>query len=223
MPQNPNFNLEADTVGSIFKNVGVLMADGAETYNNTILGAYYDSAEKTKGLYVILPNSEIKYFEIDSAEIFPQNGGNIIRFDLNNVSYMLRNIMDEDGAWISDLKVELPVEALQSRVMYESTPALDKYLGTELGEQLPFFESVFAYVADESKSIALLLYLSTAGAYSRENFEWKPIDLDESFLDNLLAIQLDDDKVASLVAKFDSNRGILTVSEVEQASSTPSE
>lgn len=223
MPQNPNFNLEADTVGSIFKNVGVLMADGAETYNNTILGAYYDSAEKTKGLYVILPNSEIKYFEIDSAEIFPQNGGNIIRFDLNNVSYMLRNIMDEDGAWISDLKVELPIEALQSRVMYESTPALDKYLGTELGEQLPFFESVFAYVADESKSIALLLYLSTAGAYSRENFEWKPIDLDESFLDNLLAIQLDDDKVASLVAKFDSNRGILTVSEVEQASSTPSE
>lgn len=223
MPQNPNFNLEADTVGSIFKNVGVLMADGAETYNNTILGAYYDRDEKTKGLYVILPNSEIKYFEIDSAEIFPQNGGNIIRFDLNNVSYMLRNIIDEDGAWISDLKVELPVEALQSRVMYESTPALDKYLGTELGEQIPFFESVFAYVADESKSIALLLYLSTAGAYSRENFEWKPIDLDESFLDNLLAIQIDDDKVAPLVAKFDTNRGILTVSEVEQASSTPSE
>ncbi len=223
MPQNPNFNLESDTVGSIFKNVGALVADGAETFNNTILGAYYDRDEKTKGLYVVLPDSEIKYFDIDSAEIFPQNGGNIIRFDLNNVSYMLRNFLDEDGVWISDLKVELPVEALQTRVMYESTPALDKYLGTELGEQLPFFESVFAYVADESETVALLIYMSTAGAYSRENAEWKPIDLNEDFLNDLGAIQIDNDKVAEIVSKFDSSRGILLTSEVEKASSMPAE
>jgi hypothetical protein len=223
MPQNPNFNLESDTVGSIFKNVGALVADGAETFNNTILGAYYDRDEKTKGLYVVLPDSEIKYFDIDSAEIFPQNGGNIIRFDLNNVSYMLRNFLDEDGVWISDLKVELPVDALQTRVMYESTPALDKYLGTELGEQLPFFESVFAYVAEKSDSVALLIYMSTAGAYSRENAEWKPIDLNEDFLNDLGAIQIDNDKVAEIVSKFDSSRGILPTSEVEKASSMPAE
>jgi len=223
MPQNPNFNLESDTVGSIFKSVGVLVADGAETYNNSILGAYYDSAEKTKGLYVVLPDSEIKYFDIDSAEVFPQNGGNIIRFDQNDVSYMLRNFIDEDGVWVSDLKVELPTEALQNRVMYESTPALDKYLGMELGEQLPFFESVFAYFSEESQNIAFLIYMSTAGAYSRENFEWKPVSLDENFFDDLSAVQLDNDKVADLVSKFDSNRGILSVSEVEQASSMPSE
>jgi hypothetical protein len=223
MPQNPNFNLESDTVGSIFKSVGVLMADGAETFNNSILGAYYDSAEKTKGLYVVLPDSEIKYFDIDSAEVFPQNGGNIIRFDQNNVSYMLRNFIDEDGIWVSALKVELPVEVLQTRVMYEATPAIDKYLGMELGEQLPFFESVFAYLSEESKTVALLIYMSTAGAYSRENAEWKPISLDETFLDNLSAVQIDTDKVAAIVTKFDSNRGILSVAEVEQASSMPSE
>jgi len=223
MPQNPNFNLESETVGSIFKNVGVLMADGAETFNNPILGAYYDSAEKTKGLYVVLPDSEIKYFDIDSAEVFPQNGGKIIRFDQNNVSYMLRDFIDEDGAWASDLKIELPVDALQTRVLYESTAAIDKYLGMELGEQLPFFEAVFAYFSEESQNIALLIYMSTAGAYSRENFEWRPISLDEDFLDDLSAVQLDNDKVANLVTKFDSNRGILSVSEVEQASSMPSE
>jgi hypothetical protein len=65
--------------------------------------------------------------------------------------------------------------------------------------------------------------MSTAGAYSRENFEWKPIDLDESFLDELFAIQVDDNKVADIVAKFDSNRGILPTSEVEKASSMPAE
>jgi hypothetical protein len=223
MPQNPNFNLESETVGSIFKNVGVLMADGAETFNNAILGAYYDRDEKSKGLYVVLPSSEIKYFDVDTAEVFPQNGGSIIRFDKDNVSYMLRNFIDEDGAWLSSLKVELPVDALQTRVLYESTPAIDKYLGMELGEQLPFFESVFAYFSEESTNIALLIYMSTAGSYSRENFEWKPIDLNEDFLDDLSAVQLDNDKVAALVSKFDSGRGILTVAEVEQASSMPSE
>jgi hypothetical protein len=65
--------------------------------------------------------------------------------------------------------------------------------------------------------------MSTAGSYSRENFEWKPIDLNEDFLDDLSAVQLDNDKVAALVSKFDSGRGILTVAEVEQASSMPSE
>lgn len=222
MPQKSNFDLNSETLGVVFPTVGILMSaksDSQESEQVAFLGAYYDTDEKSKGLYIVLPSSEIKYFDIDIVNVKPQNGGNqIIRFDHKGISYLMRTVYGDDGSWLSNYKIDVPQEVLERKIMGESTPALKKYLDPEITEPLPFFESLSAYYADGQETITFLNYMSSYGTFSRLNAEWQPVDVDMEIYETLFVVEIDSKSSTELLQKFDDQQGILSVKDVEAVS-----
>lgn len=216
MPQNSNLDLNSPTIGTIFKTVGVVLSDGAEKLQKTILGAYYDSAPETKGLYIVYPDATVDYFDIDVVNVQGQGDGSIVRFKSGDTGYVLRVVYEEDGEWISDLKTALPIEVLEGRIYQEATPAIEKYLGVNLGDTLPFFEDVEAYFDEAQENVTALGYFSTFGSYIRQGAEWQEEDFAEEFYEDFSVVSIPAEQVASIVETFDTNNGLLPVKDVEK-------
>ena len=172
MPQNPEFTLNSDTLGVVYKDTGVLEAyDSADAKSasetHAVIGAYYEPSGQYKGLYFVLPEGEVKYFDIEAVKLNSENSGAYITFEAESKSWLIRDLEETDGAWVSKYKMELPTEVLKQLIVGRSKPALTKYLGVDIPDTLPEFETLTAYFSEKSPSIFALNYMSSQGIYTR--------------------------------------------------------
>lgn len=218
MPRNPNFTLDSPTLGVVYSTSGVLVSAGGQSIREAFVGAYYDTAPETKGLYVVLPDADVYYFDIDEVNISPQGSSSLIHFDSGDTNYLLRPVYNTDGEWLSKYKIELPTTILSQKLALDSHDSLEKYLGVDLGEPLVFFEGLYAYTEEGSPNIVALNYLSSFGSFSRIGSSWTPTDLDDSVYDNWESIEIDPVKASDFLYKYDQQSGVISIEEAEEAS-----
>jgi hypothetical protein len=218
MPRNPNFTLDSPTLGTIYSTPGVLVSAGGQEIREPFLGAYYDTEPENRGLYVVLPDADVYYFDIDEAKINPQGTSALIRFDSDDTNYLLRPVYNDDGEWMSKYKIELPTELLTQKVSLDAHDAIEKYLGVELGDPLEFFEMLYAYYEENFPNIVAVTYISSLGTYTRVGASWSPADLGASMYDNWSGVEIDPEKAQEFLNKYDELGGSVSVEEAFEAS-----
>ena len=219
MPQNPEFSLNSDTLGVVYKDIGVLSGYASETAEQpdetmVIIGAYYEPDGEYKGLYFVLPEGEVKYFDVDVAKIGSNSDGAYITFEAETKNWIIRGLTEEDGIWISKCKTEIPASVLEQIVVGRSSVALSKYLGVQVPEPTPEYESVYAYYSENSPTVVALNYLSSYGTFTRLNYTWKQTDLSLDYYQDLSVVEIDPDKIQELVDKYDEADGVYSVKDV---------
>lgn len=219
MTQNPNFSPLSESVKPLFGSTGVMEVTGPAEYNVAITEAYFDNSEEWGGLYVVMPNAEIKYFELDKSQISQDDEVNksIVFQDVDGSIYFIRRVSDADGIWLSKYKTELPVEVLQKKILTDSAPAVEMLMNVDLPPVLPFFESLVFYYADGADNVLELTYLSSAGTYSRQDASWILSDLDSSKYDGLYVLELDPTRASEAIDAFDE-KDVLTIEDATKYS-----
>jgi hypothetical protein len=219
MPQNPEFSLNSDTLGVVYKDIGVLVGYTSEdaeeaSESHAILGAYYEPSGDYKGLYFVLPEGAIKYFDVETVKISAESDGAYITFQADGNYWLIRGISEDDGVWVSKYKMELPVEVIQQLIIGRSREALNKYLGVSIPESVPEFESLTAYFSDTSKSIFALNYLSSSGTFTRLNYAWDRSETSYDYYEDLSVAEIDPDKASQLLDKYDEADGLFPVKDI---------
>lgn len=205
MPQKLNFTLNSETVEPIFGSVGAMEVMGDSEYTTAVTGAYFDTAPETAGLYVVKPNSEVMYFDLQKSQVSADDtvSSSILFQDQDGTSYLLRELTSEDGEWLSKYKVEIPLVAAQKKVLTESGPAVEELLDIKLPQGLPFFESLVFYYEPDMEDVYELTYISSAGAFKRVDASWKPSDIASEKYDGLAVMELDPVASKEALDKFD--------------------
>jgi hypothetical protein len=219
MPQNPEFTLNSNTLGVVYKDIGVLVGYASETAespteSHAIIGAYYEPAGDYKGLYFVLPEGAIKYFDVDVVKLGTESNGAYITFQGDGNLWVIRGLNEEDGEWVSKYKMELPVQAIEALIVGRSSQALNKYLGVSLPEGTPEFESLTAFFSGTSKTVTALNYISSYGNYTRLNFEWARTDISADYYEDLQVAEIEPDKASELLEKYDDLDGMFPVREI---------
>lgn len=224
MPKNNNFSLLDTAARPVYPTLGVLMsAQGTDTRaeQKTVIGAYYNTLEQDAGLYIPLPDGSIDYFDIDIADLVQQGNEKMLRFDANDMNYLIRPFYEEDGEWISKYKIALPKLVLEKIVTLQSHDAIEKLTRTELGEPVPFFEGLYCYYMMDSPVIMSVVYMSTAGIFLRRNAQWVPENLNPDIYESLPAFEIGAEGAKTLLDSYDSNRNMFSVEDAKKLSVSP--
>ncbi len=219
MPQNPEFNLNSDTLGVVYKNIGVLVgyasAEAEEpTETHAILGAYYEPSGEYEGLYFVLPEGEIKYFDVQIAKLASQNDGAYLTFEAEGNLWLIRSLREDDGVWVSKYKMELPTEIIEALIIGRSSEAISKYLQISVPQPTVEFESLTAYFTETSKSITALNYLSSYGNYTRIDYGWERTDISADYYNDLAVAEIEPSKAQQLLDKYDEVDGMFPVNDI---------
>lgn len=146
---------------------------------------------------------EVEYVD-DSRESFPPKQGSIVSYTYGVVlfstdegeEYALRQVSDEDGEWISQLKIQLPVIALHYLLLKPEETREMPYLADEL-------EKLIALKSPDSDNILSLMYLNRYGAFVRINENWISISPADSSLDGTIPYTVNADTAQEFVDMYD--------------------
>lgn len=211
MPRRENFKITDESVEIMFPSLGVLSTSGDTETDEAILGAYFDNSEEGRGTYVLTANNGIKYFELEKAQVASAGefATKLVFQDDTNV-YLIRKIVAEDGAWISKYRVPVPAEVLESKVSLEARPLLEQQLGisVEQASFLPFFESMVIYYREDMDIITDVIYISSAGSFSREDSGWLEADMSNEKYENLFVAEVAPSRAKEFLAEYDRNASV---------------
>jgi hypothetical protein len=156
---------------------------------------------------------EVEYVD-GSRESFPPKQGSIVSYTYGVVlfstddgeDYVLRQVSDLDGEWISELKIPLPVIALQYLLTKPEETVEMAYLEDEL-------EKLIALKSPDNDNILSLMYLNRYGAFVRINESWVAISPADSSLDGTVPFKVSADTAQEFVDLYDKKE--LEYSQVE--------
>lgn len=219
MPQNPEFTLNSDTLGVVYKNIGVLSGYASEeaeepSETHAILGAYYEPNGEYKGLYFVLPEGEIKYFDVEIAKLGTENEGAYLTFESDSQLWIIRGLTEDDGVWTSKYKMELPVEVIEKLIIGRSKEAINKYLEVSIPSGTVEFESLTAFFGENNKTVTALNYISSYGSYTRLDYQWTRTDISADYYEDLAVAEIEPSKAQDLLDKYDEVDGMFPVKEI---------
>lgn len=209
MPQRPEFDINSQTIAPVYGRVGVLES---EQTKSAILGAYYDRDPNFQGLYVITTLG-IRYFDISVEDLSIVGLTGYAEFNYNGVPYLLRELDEEDGLWMSTYKTELPIPVLQQMIVTKSRNEIQKLTGIRIPESLPEFEALYVYHEAKSDKVRAIIYMSSYGIFSRNDADWQDVNLRLPELQNLTTEDVDPLKANALINLYDDNRDNMSVKE----------
>lgn len=158
--------------------------------------------------YSVLTNDDqitVEYID-GSQESFPPKQGSIEQYTYGVVlfdtedgeEYVIRQITEEDGMWISSLKIPLPVIALQYLLTKPEETADMPYLADEL-------EKMIALKSPDNDSIVSIMYLNRYGAFVRVNESWVSIAPSDTSLEGTNPYNVNAETAEEFVDMYDSN------------------
>jgi hypothetical protein len=214
MAQRPKFDIMASSLVPLMNTLGVLEIGQEE--NLPFIGAYFDQDEEYSGLYVILSQEGVTYYEItlEQIESLGFTGGFI--FLVDGVSHVLRKLQTADGLWMSEYKTELPLEVLSRMVINSSGDTIVELVDIAIPDDLPEFEAIYAYYDEEIDSLISLVYMSSYGIYSRVEAEWEPEDISVPSYQSLMTLEISPEKANELIQIFDNRYGNLSLDEIKK-------
>jgi len=216
MPQRPDFDMKSETVAPVFGTVGIF--ETADT-KQPVIGAYYDREPEFAGLYLLFPSGSVGYYEVNPEELTPVGLTRDVEFSLDGTAYLIRDLTESDGEWLSEYKTALPLVVLYQTIIKQSKPAIEKILGVELPDDTPIFEAMYVYYLEGEERITSLIYMSNFGTYARDESNWIDADISSNSYQNLETIEIDPATADELIQTLDANTGIMTVAEAKRYTS----
>ena len=152
-------------------------------------------------------NGDIEVEYVDgSRESFPPKQGSIVSYTYGVVlfstddgeEYVIRQVSDLDGEWISELKIPLPVIALQYLLIKPEETVEMAYLEDEL-------EKLIALKSPDNDNIISMMYLNRYGAFVRVNESWISIAPVDTSLDGTVPYTVNADTAQEFVDMYDDS------------------
>lgn len=212
MPKRPEFDLNSPTIAPVYGRVGVLEFGEAKV---PVLGAYYDRDPEFAGLYIIT-SSEVKYFDIAPEELQMVGLTGYASFLYEDVEYLIRELDQSDGLWMSRYKTELPIPVLQKMLITKSSRMIGILSKTELPDLPLEFEALYIYYRPDSERVSAIIYMSSYGVFTRNDADWQDVNLNIPELQDLTTEDVDPEKAEELINLYDENFGIMSVKVAKQ-------
>lgn len=148
---------------------------------------------------------EVEYVD-GSRESFPPKQGSLVSYTYGVVlfntedgeEYVIRQVSDLDGEWISELKIPLPVIALQYLLLKPEETIEMAYLADEL-------EKLIALKSPDNDNIISMMYLNRYGAFVRINESWVSIAPVDSSLEGTVPFTVNADTAQEFVDMYDKD------------------
>ena len=210
MPQRPQFDLNSPTLVPVLPTLGVVET-AAEKF--AIIGAYYDSEEEFKGLYLVTTDEGVTYLGIPLEEVAIDGLSQFIFFAYEGLDYTIRPLVEDDGIWISSLKTPLPYLALSKMIVTQSTDTIEEIVNVDIGDGLPVFEALYAYYDEKLDLVASLVYMSNFGIYARVDGDWVEDDISAPSYQNLFTVEIGPNGADEFINLFDEKFGNILLSD----------
>jgi hypothetical protein len=158
-------------------------------------------------LYATGVDGEVLEFAV--TELTQSSSTDRIKFVSDDVRYSVRELRDTDGIWLSALKAEVPVDALEILV--------------DQGDNNMNTEALLAYALDDSPYVVALVYTNAMGRWSRVDGTWVLLAADDSTFagGNAISLPIEVSRAAEYIDLFDKN--YVTVTDTENYESADTE
>jgi hypothetical protein len=196
----------------VFAKYGVLFRKDGTGEPKPVLGAFFDENQpEADGLFVDFAGDQLGFFPIEGNGITTDEKTGTISFESYDNEYTIRELREEDGVWLSDLRVPLSVEILDTLIdqLRRNNPM--NYLSGGEGLQE---ESLEARAANDSAYIVGLLYSNDSGTWARIDGDWALLSPTDETYEDTVVIEIDPDKASEFIKMFDDN--YITVTDAEQ-------
>jgi hypothetical protein len=151
-------------------------------------------------------------FEVISDITTDKNTG-IIKFSTLTADYMVRDLREEDGLWLSFYRIPLPVSVLKQnlkRIMEKDPMAAD---ANEPVEEL------YACVFAGDDVVIGVLYDNGQGNYARVGGDWVLMNATDPAFDDIIAVPINPEMSSQFLEVYDTK--VLTLASLKPFEITP--
>lgn len=198
--------LQEGDVRTVWPNKGVLSRRGEDPDVMAFEYIYYKEANGGQ-LFVIRDIGLVEILTVPLPDLAKNDSNNSISFDSQGSNYIIRNLREEDGLWMSKYKTALPIEALEALIDI----AKENTLKANNSNFRPNQELMVAGGFPDSAIVYTLLYSNGHGDWWRVGHDW----IEGAENDELpeIGIPIAPDLADRFVERFDSER--LTIEDSE--------
>jgi len=182
----------------IYARYGVLTTKGQTP---VAISGVYATDDKKKLVFEGNTDSE-KVWSVNKLNIFPLSG--TIYFRSRGTEYVVREVRDNDGLWLSKYGVSLPEDALGALI--------------QIGGQMGSGEQFTAVSTDDSPYVVGLLYKNGSGTYARQDGLWVKLAENDTTYDSMVPIGIEPSKANAFLKLYDKN--YVSVSDAENYESS---
>lgn len=126
---------------------------------------------------------------VSKLNIFQQSG--TMYFRSKGVDYVVRELRDNDGLWLSRYSILLPEDALSALI--------------KLGGYVELTEQFVSFATDDSPYVVAVVYSNSGGRFSRQDGQWVKIADNDTTLDSLIPTAIDPNKAREFLDLYDDN------------------
>jgi hypothetical protein len=194
----------------VFGKYGVLVKFGEEGFARYINEAYLDSSNLDY-LTVTGDFPQAQAYPVDAEDLSIDKNTGTIKFKAFDADYMIRELREEDGYWLSKYKTPLPVQALEQIIRREGVVNYMAYMDNPV---IPEEEKTYALAYPDSDFIIALVYDNEIGRYSRIDNDWVLVSPVETAYNDTVAVEIDPDKAEAFVELYDEKQ--VTIEDAEK-------
>lgn len=189
----------------IFPGYGVVTQTDNPEFSLAVKGVYLEGDTLT----VVSPSGSETTFDTKNISEVRKTGR--ISFESDGSEYLIRELSEDDGYWLSQYKTWLPLAAIKSLInsQPESTENVD--LNSPI-------ESLVAYANDTSVYVLGLEYTNAAGVWARVGGDWVLVPTENSPFENMIAIPISKEQAPEFIELYDKN--YVTVQDAEKYEET---
>ena len=201
-----------ENIVPVFTKYGVIYPTDGSGYPKPVLGAYFDYSEGANplGLTVDIAGDQLGYYPVEPEGVTTDEKTGTIKFESSGTQYTIRELREEDGMWLSDLRIPLSVEILDTLIDQLRSNNPMNYMSGDSG---PEQESLEARAANDSTYIVGLLYNNESGTWSRIDGDWVLLSPEDEAYEDTAVIEIDPDKAQDFIKLYDQN--YVTVTDAE--------
>jgi hypothetical protein len=192
----------------LWPSKGVLSRLGEDSGTTAFEYAYFDS-ENSGYLTFASSNAIPLIFQVEEQELKKKESNNTISFESSGYNYIIRSLREEDGIWMSNYRIPLPVEVLEKIIDQASESMYMAYMN----DYNPKEELLVALALPDSDFIYGLMYSSESGDWIRVNNEWVLMSPVDNTFEDSVALPISPDRAEEYIEKYDSEK--LTISDTE--------
>lgn len=146
-------------------------------------------------------------FPVKQGSIEPYTFGIVLFSTEDGGEYVIREVTDLDGSWISNYKIQLPPVTLKDLLTKPEVDFQMPYLDTEQ-------EKLVALVEPEDNGVVGVMYLNTFGAFTRINEMWVSLSPNDSSFEGLNVYNVKPETAEEFISSFDGSD--VSYSDVEE-------
>lgn len=192
----------------LWPSKGVLSRLGEDSATTAFEYAYFDG-ENSGYLTFASSNAIPLIFQVEEQELNIKESNNTISFQSSGYNYIIRSLREEDGIWMSNYKIPLPVEALEKIIDQASESMYMAYNN----DYNPKEELLVALALPDSNFIYGLMYTSESGDWIRVNKDWALMSPVDNTYEDSIGIVISPQMADEYVEKYDSEQ--LTIKNTE--------